>query len=191
MGLSLVEAFVLGGALALSSTAIMLKQLGEQMELAAPHGRIVTGILLFQDLATVPLFVVLPILAADPALLTGVLVLALAKAALVFLALVFIGRRLLPSILDWVATTRSPELFMLTALFPAVSAAALSALADLSPTLGAFMAGMLLGETMFRHQVEADIRPFRDLMLGLFLPLSACSSTRRRFSHRLLASRWC
>jgi CPA2 family monovalent cation:H+ antiporter-2 len=168
LGFSPVEAFVLGGALALSSTAIVLKQLGEQMELPAPHGRVVTGILLFQDLAAIPLLVVLPILAADPARLTGAVALALAKAALVFVALVFLGRRLLPSILDWVATTRSLELFMLTALFLAVSAAALSAIANLSPTLGAFMAGMLLGETMFRHQIEADIRPFRDLMLGLF-----------------------
>ncbi len=162
-----VEALILGSALALSSTAIVLKQLGEQMELPAPHGRVVIGILLFQDIAAVPLLVVLPIFAADSAGLTGALVLALAKAALLFLALVFIGR-LLPSILHWVAATRSLELFMLTALLLAVAAAGLSALAGLSPTLGAFMAGMLLGETLFRHQIEADIRPFRDLMLGLF-----------------------
>lgn len=168
LGLSRVEAFVLGGALALSSTAIVLKQLGEQMELPAPHGRVVVGILLFQDLAAVPLLVVLPILAADPASLTGALLLSLARAVLVFLALVFIGRRLLPSFLHWVAGTRSLELFMLSALLLAVAAAGLSALAGLSPTLGAFMAGMLLGETVFRHQIEADIRPFRDLMLGLF-----------------------
>jgi len=168
LGLSPVEALVLGSALALSSTAIVLKQFGEQMELPAPHGRVVIGILLFQDIAAVPLLVVLPIFASDSASLTGVLVLALAKAVLLFLALVFIGRRLLPSILHWVAATRSLELFMLTALLLAVAAAGLSALAGLSPTLGAFMAGMLLGETLFRHQIEADIRPFRDLMLGLF-----------------------
>jgi CPA2 family monovalent cation:H+ antiporter-2 len=168
LGLSPVEALVLGSALALSSTAIVLKQVGEKMELPAPHGRVVIGILLFQDIAAVPLLVVLPILAADPASLTGALVLALAKVVLVFLSLVFVGRRLLPSILHWVAATRSLELFMLTALLLAVAAAGLSALAGLSPTFGAFMAGMLLGETLFRHQIEADIRPFRDLMLGLF-----------------------
>jgi len=168
LGVSPVEALILGSALALSSTAIVLKQLGEQMELSAPHGRVVIGVLLFQDIAAAPLLVVLPILAVDPASLTGALALALAKAVLVFLALIFIGRRLLPSILRWVAATRSLELFMLTALLLAVAAAGLSALAGLSPTLGAFMAGMLLGETLFRHQVEADIRPFRDLMLGLF-----------------------
>jgi CPA2 family monovalent cation:H+ antiporter-2 len=89
---------VLGGALALSSTAIVLKQLGESMELPTPHGRVVTGILLFQDLAAVPLLVMLPILAGDPTGWTLVLTLALAlaKAALVFMALVFSGRRLLP-----------------------------------------------------------------------------------------------
>jgi CPA2 family monovalent cation:H+ antiporter-2 len=168
LGLSPVAALILGSALALSSTAIVLKQLGEQMELPAPHGRIVIGILLFQDIAAVPLLVVLPIFAADSASLTGALVLALVKVVLVSLALVFVGRRLLPSILHWVAATRSLELFMLTALLLAVAAAGLSALSGLSPTLGAFMAGMLLGETLFRHQIEADIRPFRDLMLGLF-----------------------
>jgi CPA2 family monovalent cation:H+ antiporter-2 len=124
--------------------------------------------LLFQDVATVPLLAVLPVLAADPVQLTGALTLAVGKAALVFIGLALVGRRLLPSILHWVAATRSLELFMLTALLLAVSAAGLSALADLPPTLGSFMAGMLLGETVFRHQIEADIRPFRDLMLGLF-----------------------
>jgi len=140
------------------------------MELPAPHGRVVTGILLFQDLAAVPLLVMLPILAHDPAGWTVVLTLAqaLAKTAFVFIALAFSGRRLLPLILHWVAATRSLELFMLTTLLLAVAAAGLSAFAGLSPTLGAFMAGMLLGETLFRHQIETDIRPFRDLMLGLF-----------------------
>jgi CPA2 family monovalent cation:H+ antiporter-2 len=168
LGFQAVEAVVLGGALAMSSTAIVLKQLGEQMELPAPHGRLVTGILLFQDIAAVLLLAVLPVLVAGPVGLSAALGWVVAKAVLVFLTLVLMGRRLLPRFLHWVAGTRSPELFMMTALVLAVSAAGLSALADLSPTLGAFMAGMLLGETVFRHQVEADIRPFRDLMLGLF-----------------------
>jgi len=171
LGLAPMEGLVLGVALAMSSTAIVLRQLGEQMELPAPHGRAATGILLFQDLAVVPLLVILPILAADPAQLVGALALALAKAALVFAALVVIGRYVLPPVLRWVATTRSLELFMLAALLLVVAAAGLSALADLSPTLGAFMAGMLLGETPFRHQIEADIRPFRDLTLGLFFAM--------------------
>ncbi|MDX1655962.1 MAG: cation:proton antiporter, partial [Candidatus Competibacteraceae bacterium] len=168
LGLSSTTALVLGGALAMSSTAIVLKQLGEQMELPAAHGRVATGILLFQDVAAVLLLVALPILAVDQSQLTGTLTLALGKAVLVFAALVLVGRYLLPPFLHWVATTRSLELFMLTTLLLALSAAGVATLAGLSATLGAFMAGTLLGETLFRHQIEEDIRPFRDLMLGLF-----------------------
>ena len=168
VGLTWTQALLIGVGLAMSSTAIVLKQLGEQMELPAPHGRVATGVLLFQDIAAVLVLVAIPVLAANPAKLGGSLVLALSAASLVFLGLVLVGRLLLPPVLHWVASTRSLELFMLTALFMAVAAAGISNLAGLSPTLGAFMAGMLLGETLFRHQIEADIRPFRDLMLGLF-----------------------
>ncbi len=164
-----IAAALVGAALAMSSTAVVLKQLGEQMELPAPHGRTATGILLFQDIAALGLLAVLPALASDTASLTWPLLLALGKAALIFIALALLGRRALPPLLHWVASTRSLELFMLTALVLALAAAAASAAAGLSATLGAFMAGMLLGETPFRHQIEADIRPFRDLMLGLFL----------------------
>lgn len=168
LGLSPMEAFVIGLALAMSSTAIVLKQLGEQMELPTAHGKAVTAVLLFQDIAAVPILVVLPVLAANPSTLSVSLALALAKAAIVFVGLMLTGRYLLPPLLHWIAATRSLELFMLSALLLALAAAAVSFAAGLSPTLGAFMAGMLLGETEFRHQVEADIRPFRDLMLGLF-----------------------
>lgn len=168
LGLSTAMAFVVGGALAMSSTAIVLKQLGEQMELPAPHGRVVTGVLLFQDIAAVPFLVVLPVLAGDSSQMAAALASALFKATLVFALLLLAGRRLLEPALHWVASTRSLELFMLTALLLVLSAAGISALAGLSATLGAFMAGMLIGETLFRHQIEADIRPFRDLMLGLF-----------------------
>lgn len=168
LGVTLVEALVVGLALAMSSTAIVLKQLGEQMELPTVHGRAVTAVLLFQDIAAVPILVVLPVLAADPSALSVSLAVALSKAVVVFTGLMLAGRYLLPPLLHWIAATRSLELFMLTALLLALAAAAFSFAAGLSPTLGAFMAGMLLGETEFRHQVEADIRPFRDLMLGLF-----------------------
>tara|TARA_R110001599_G_scaffold353733_1_gene595915 strand:+ start:9247 stop:11214 length:1968 start_codon:yes stop_codon:yes gene_type:complete len=168
LGLDLGEALLFGVALAMSSTAIALKQLGEQAELPARHGRAVTAILLFQDIAAIFVLAMLPILTSDPERLLPALGLSVAKAAVVFVSLVFIGRRLLPFLLHWVAGTRSLELFMLTALLMAVAAAGLSQVAGLSSTLGAFMAGMLLGETVFRHQLETDIRPFRDLMLGLF-----------------------
>ena len=168
LGMTPAAAVILGGALAMSSTAIVLKQLGEQMELPAEHGRVATAVLLFQDLAAVPLLVILPILASDQPAMAATLGLALLKAALVFATLLLVGRRLLPPLLSWVAETRSLELFMLTSLLLALTAAGLSHFAGLSATLGAFMAGMLLGETLFRHQIEADIRPFRDIMLGLF-----------------------
>ncbi|WJW76388.1 cation:proton antiporter [Thiohalobacter sp. IOR34] len=161
-------ALAVGGALAMSSTAIVLKQLGEQLELAAPHGRVAVAVLLFQDLAAVPFLVVLPALAGDPGELPGTLSLALGKAVLLFTGLVLFGRHMLRPVLHWVASSRSLELFMLVALLLALTAAGVSELAGLSPALGAFMAGMLLGETEFRHQVEADVRPFRDLLLGLF-----------------------
>jgi CPA2 family monovalent cation:H+ antiporter-2 len=161
-------ALAVGVALAMSSTAIVLKQLAEQLELAAPHGRLVVAVLLFQDLAAIGLLAALPALTeADGAALGGLSGRVLV-AATTLVAMIVLGRRLLPAILHWVAATRSLELFMLTTLLLALSAALLSELVGLSPALGAFMAGMLLGETPFRHQVEADIRPFRDLMLGLF-----------------------
>ena len=161
-------AVVLGGAVAMSSTAIVLKQLGEQGELSAGHGGIATGILLFQDLAAVPVLVLLPLRGSEAGELGDILWPTIARALAVFLVLVLTGRCLLPRLLHWVAETHSLELFMLAVLAMALSAASVSLLAGLSATLGAFMAGMMLGETHFRHQIEADIRPFRDLMLGIF-----------------------
>ena len=161
-------AVIIGGAFAMSSTAIDLKQLGEQGELQATHGRIATGILLFQDLAAIPFLVLLPLLGSSGEELSSALWPTILKALAVFLVLALTGRYLLPRVLHWVANTHSLELFMLSVLAMALSAASLSMLAGLSATLGAFMAGMMLGETHFRHQIEADIRPFRDLMLGIF-----------------------
>ncbi len=161
-------AVVVGGAFAMSSTAIDLKQLGEQGELQATHGRITTGVLLFQDIAAIPFLVLLPLLGQGADELSAVLWPTFLKALAVFLVLALTGRYLLPRVLHWVASTHSLELFMLSVLAMALSAASLSMLAGLSATLGAFMAGMMLGETHFRHQIEADIRPFRDLMLGIF-----------------------
>ncbi len=161
-------AFVIGGALAMSSTAIVLKQLEEQLELNTRHGRVAVAVLLFQDLAAVPFLVILPALTGHTESLGATLALAMGKAVVLFVLFVYAGRRLLNRTLRWVAGTRSLELFMLTALLLALTAAWLSELAGLSPALGAFMAGMLLGETVFRHQLETDIRPFRDLLLGLF-----------------------
>jgi len=158
---------VLGGAFTMSSTAIELKQLAEQGELEQPHGRIAVGVLLFQDLAAVAFLVLTPMLTGGSGTVADFWRVLL-QAIAVFVVLALSGRFLLPRILHWVAETHSLELFMLAVLAMALSAAGLSLLAGLSATLGAFMAGMMLGETHFRHQIEADIRPFRDLMLGIF-----------------------
>ncbi len=168
LGLTPRAAFLAGAALAMSSTAIALKQLGEQMELGAPHGQAAVGILLAQDLAAVPLLALVPALGGENANLLFALGEPLLKALLLFLVMLTLGERLLHPLLHWVAATRSLEMFMLAALLVVISMAAISHRLGLSPAMGAFLAGMVLGESEFRHQVEADIRPFRDLMLGLF-----------------------
>jgi CPA2 family monovalent cation:H+ antiporter-2 len=170
MGLTPDVALVVGGILALSSTAIVSKQLSEQVELNTQHGRLGISILLFQDLAVIPLLVVIPLLAgasSDQGLLT-LLLWALLKAALVFAAIMAIGHWLLRPLFHEIASSRSAELFTLTVLLVTLAAAWLTHEAGLSLALGAFLAGMMLGETQYRHQIEADIRPFQDVFLGLF-----------------------
>jgi len=169
IGLTWQAALVAGGAMALSSTALVVKQLTEQIEMQSRHGRNAIGVLLFQDLAAVPLLVVIPILAKDGHNnLAGPLVLALAKAILVFALIFLIGRFSLRRVLFAVASARSSELFTLTALLLALAAAWMTQFFGLSLALGAFLAGMMLGETEYRHQIETDVRPFRDILMGLF-----------------------
>lgn len=161
-------ALVFGAAAALSSTAIVLTQLAEQNELQERHGRLSVGILLFQDLAAVPFLVIIPLLADTSQSLSWPLTLALLKGALAFVLIWFAGRRLLPTFLHGITRAGSRELFTLTVLFLALATAWLTSLFGLSLAMGAFLAGMLLSETVYRHQIEADARPFRDLLLGLF-----------------------
>lgn len=169
LGLSVEAAFVVGGVLALSSTAIVIKQLNEQVELSSRHGRLSLGVLLFQDVAVVPFLILIPALAgnSDGTVLHEVMI-ALLKGVAVVLIMYAIGHWLLRPLFHEIATARSSELFTLTALLFALAAAWVTNYAGLSLALGAFLAGMLLGETEFRHQVESDIRPFRDVLLGLF-----------------------
>ncbi|MEJ2592173.1 MAG: monovalent cation:proton antiporter-2 (CPA2) family protein [Candidatus Thiodiazotropha sp.] len=169
LGLPPEAALIIGAILALSSTAIVTKQLAEQMELNSEHGRLGVSILLFQDLAVIPLLVVIPILGSDGA--SGLLLpllLAVVKAALVFVVIMAIGHWLLRPLFHEIARARSAELFTLTVLLISLTAAWLTHEAGLSLALGAFLAGMMLGETEYRHQIEADIRPFQDVFLGLF-----------------------
>ncbi len=160
--------FALGGAVAMSSTAIVSKLLAERMELASPHGRDVMGILLFQDLAVVLFLIVLPSLGNDAGDLAWALAAAAAKAALALALILFLGQKPMRAWFHVVARQRSSELFMLNLLLITLGLAALTELAGLSLALGAFLAGMLIAETEFRYQVEEDIKPFRDVLLGLF-----------------------
>lgn len=158
----------LGGAIAMSSTAILSRLLAERRELDAAHGREVMGVLLFQDLAVVPLLVLIPALTQPVEVLAGALGWALVKAAVLLALVLFFGQRLMHAWFGLVARRKSSELFMLNVLLVTLGFATVTELAGLSPALGAFVAGMLISETEYRYQVEEDIKPFRDVLLGLF-----------------------
>lgn len=163
-----LHGLVLGGALAMSSTAILSKLLSERRELDTPHGRQVIGVLLFQDLAVVPLLVAIPALSQPVDALAGALLLAALKAGLLLAAVLFFGRKLLAAWFHVIARRKSGELFMLNVLLVTLGLAWLTEQAGLSLALGAFVAGMLISETEYRYPVEEDIKPFRDVLLGLF-----------------------
>ncbi len=168
-GIEWQAALVVGGALALSSTAIVAKQLTDQLEMQARHGQLAIAILLFQDLAVVPLLVIIPILAMDSEQsLTMPILIALGKGMLAFIIMFQSGRWLLRPFFHLVAGTRSAEIFTLATLFVSLTAAWLTNQLGLSLALGAFLAGLMLSETEYKHQIQADIRPFRDVLMGLF-----------------------
>ncbi|MDZ4074838.1 MAG: cation:proton antiporter [Hylemonella sp.] len=170
VGLPPAMAFVMGAVFAQSSTTIIGKQLVEQGEDNSRHGRLGLAMSVFQDVTAVPFVVVIPVLGMS----VGALALgtslgwALAKAVLAFALVFLVGRRLLRPLFHVVAQNRSPEVFSLTVLLVALLAAWTTHSLGLSLAFGAFLAGMMLGETEFRHQIEAAIRPFRDVLLGLF-----------------------
>jgi CPA2 family monovalent cation:H+ antiporter-2 len=161
-------ALVLSGALAMSSTAIVIKLMSDSFELNTEHGKRVVGVLLFQDLAVVPLLVLIPALNAPPEELISALLLAGLKAAALITLLLTGGQRLMRWWLLLVARRQSEELFVMNVLLITLGLAWLTELAGLSLALGAFVAGMLISETEFKHRVELDIKPFHDILLGLF-----------------------
>jgi CPA2 family monovalent cation:H+ antiporter-2 len=168
LGASWQASLVFGGAIAMSSTAIVSKLLAERLELDTPHGREIIGVLLFQDLAVVPLLIVIPALGQPPGEIGSAVAIALVKAAIVLGALILAGPRMMRFWFNVVARRRSNELFVLNVLFITLGLAYLTSVAGLSLALGAFLAGMLISETEYRYQVEEDIKPFRDILLGLF-----------------------
>ena len=167
-GLGWQGAVVLGSAMAMSSTAIVVKLMAERLELESEHGKRVMGVLLFQDLAVVPLLVLIPALGDSGENMARALALALVKATVLLTLLLVGGQRVMRWWLTLVARRKSEELFVLNLLLVTLGLAWLTEHAGLSLALGAFVAGMLVAETEFKHQVETDIRPFHDVLLGLF-----------------------
>lgn len=167
-GLAWATAFVIGAAIAMSSTAIVSKILAERIDLNSRHGRLSIGVLLFQDIAVVPMLVLIPALGSANSNLMDVLGMAMLKASAMLLLLFTIGKWLINPWFNLVAGQRSRELFVMNVLMVTLLLAYATNMAGLSYALGAFIAGMLISETKFRYQVESDISPFRDILLGLF-----------------------
>lgn len=165
-GLALTEAVLVGFILALSSTAFVLQLLAEKKELTTTHGRAAFTILLFQDLAVIPLIAIIPMFGATAS--QGFEFRGFAMAVAIIGGLVISGHYLLRPVLRIAARTQMPEIFTVTALLVVIGAALLMQAAGMSMVLGAFIAGMLLADSEYRHELEADIAPFKGLLLGLF-----------------------
>ena len=167
-GVSWQLGIALGGVFAMSSTAVLTKLLVERQQLDSVHGREIMGVLLFQDLAVVPLLVIIPSLTQPPEKLALLLAVALFKAIVVLAVILVFGQRLMRKWFHFVARAKSSEVFVLNVLLITLSLATITELAGLSLALGAFVAGMLISETEYKLQVEEDIKPFRDVLMGLF-----------------------
>jgi CPA2 family monovalent cation:H+ antiporter-2 len=159
---------VVGLAVSMSSTAIVARILSERFELHSRSGRQTMGVLLFQDIAVVPCLILFPALARPQTDLAQSMLIAAAQTVVVLLLLIGLAKRPMKALLDAVAHRHSEELFVLTTLWIVFVLSYATHAAGLSLALGAFIGGMLISETMYRHQVESDVRPFRDILLGLF-----------------------
>jgi len=168
-GNSAEVSLLIGLCLALSSTAMVMQLLTEKGEVTTTHGRASLSILLLQDLAVVPILIILPVLAADSeTTILSTLSLALLKSVVVVLVIVLLGRVIFRRVFHIVAYTNSVDVFTAMILLSVLATSLLTAYAGLSLTLGALLAGLLLAETEFRHQIEGEILPFKGMLLGLF-----------------------
>lgn len=167
LGYSMESSFVIGAALALSSTALVLQVLEQRNELAGQSGRLSLAILILQDLAVLPLLVLLPLLSNDGSI-AGMLGVAIARATVGLVLILLVGRIVLRPLFRLIARLDIDELFVATILLVVLGISWITKEAGLSPALGAFLAGLLLAETEFRHQIEADVKPYKSLLMGLF-----------------------
>ncbi len=165
-GFDIKSAIVIGSALSLSSTAIVLKMLNDNGDIHAGYGRKVLGILLFQDLAVIPILIMIDIFSKDIEVST--LLLTTALHMVIFFVLLFIGKFAIDRYLEFAVKSKNQEIFLLAILFSVLASSEVAHLLGFSYSLGAFFAGMLLAESHFKYQIEADLAPFRDLFLGLF-----------------------
>jgi CPA2 family monovalent cation:H+ antiporter-2 len=184
-GMDWKTALALSGAMAMSSTAIVVKLMSERLEMETEHGKRVMGVLLFQDLAVVPLLVLIPALGASAEAMVDTMALAMLKAIALVSVLLVGGPKVMRWWLTLVARRKSEELFVLNLLLVTLGLAWMTEMAGLSLALGAFIAGMLISETQFKQQVETDIRPFHDVLLGLFF-----ISIGMMLDWRLVLERW-
>ena len=168
VGLDFYAAFIIGSALTMSSTAIVSKILMERIDLNSRHGRLSIGILLFQDIALIPIIILIQAFGSEISGLTAIIGTTILKVSILLAILFWLGKPVMNFWFGMVARQKSRELFVLNVLMITMIFAYLTEYAGLSYALGAFLAGMLISETRYRYQVESDISSFRDILLGLF-----------------------
>jgi CPA2 family monovalent cation:H+ antiporter-2 len=162
------NAIVIGMALSLSSTAIVLKVLNENGDIHAGYGRVTLGILLFQDLAVIPMLLMISIFTSKNASISELLTHTVVSAIIVFVILFVVGKFFIERFFDWVTSSNSEEIFLASVILTVIGASVLAEHFGFSFSLGAFIAGMTIAETKYRYRIEADLIPFRDILLGIF-----------------------
>ncbi|WP_457593169.1 cation:proton antiporter [Hydrogenimonas sp.] len=167
-GMTIEASIITGFALALSSTAIVLKTLNETGQIQAPYGRKSVGILIFQDMAVIPILLMITIFSSSSTDIGEMLKVIAIDAVIVGAIIFLLGKYVFEWLLGWVIKADSSEIFMGTVLFLVIGSAELAHLFGFTYSLGAFLAGMMLAETHYKYQIEAELIPFRDLLLGLF-----------------------
>jgi CPA2 family monovalent cation:H+ antiporter-2 len=167
-GIDFQSSLVVGLAIALSSTAIVLKTLNENGDIHKPYGRNALGILLFQDIAVIPILILITFLSDQSASLGDLMINTLVSGVIVLTTIFFVGKYVAAKLIDFVADTKSNEMFISAILLIVLASALFAHYFGFSYSLGAFFAGMIIAETRYKYQVEADLVPFRDLLLGLF-----------------------
>lgn len=165
---TLKNAIVIGMALSLSSTAIVLKILNENGDIHTSYGRVVLGILLFQDLAVIPMLLMISIFTSTTSSVSELLLQTVISAILVFLSLFIVGKYFIERFFNWVTGSDSEEIFLASVILIVIASSFLAEFLGFSYSLGAFLAGMTIAETKYRYRVEADLVPFRDILLGIF-----------------------